>query len=101
MDEKILGEIPLRSWRWLGVNELKTSAQVEETFIDVADGETKNFSCVNLSDDNIARKIKISVGKSGRIEFVSADAGRGNFSADVEIDLHGDDSVAEFPPRGA
>ena len=64
MDEKILGEIPLRSWRWLGVNELKTSAQVEETFIDVADGETKNFSCVNLSDDDIARKIKISVGKT-------------------------------------
>ncbi|MBR4382306.1 MAG: SufD family Fe-S cluster assembly protein [Selenomonadaceae bacterium] len=96
MDEKILGKIPLRSWRWLGVNELKTSAQIEETFIDVGDGETKKFSCVNLGDDDIARKIKISVGKSGRVEFVSADAGRGNFSAVVEIDLRGDDSTAEF-----
>ncbi|MBR1805431.1 MAG: SufD family Fe-S cluster assembly protein [Selenomonadaceae bacterium] len=96
MDEKLLGEIPLRSWRWLGVNELKTCAQIDETVIDVADGETKKFSDVNLSDDDKARRIKISVGNGARVEFVSADAGRGNFSADVEIDLRGDDSSAEF-----
>ena len=96
MDEKLLGEIPLRSWRWLGVNELKTCAQIDETFLTVADGETKKFSDVNLSDDDKARRIKISVGNGARVELVSADAGRGNFSADVEIDLHGDDSSAEF-----
>ena len=96
MDEKLLGEIPLRSWRWLGVNELKTCAQIDETFLTVADGETKKFSDVNLSDDDKARRIKISVGNGARVEFVSADAGRGNFSADVEIDLHGDDSAAEL-----
>lgn len=96
MDEKLLGEIPLRSWRWLGVNELKTCAQIDETVIDVADGETKKFSDVNLSDDDKARRIKISVGNGARVEFVSADAGRGNFSADVEIDLRGDDSAAEL-----
>ena len=96
MDEKLLGEIPLRSWRWLGVNELKTCAQIDETSIDVADGETKIFSDVNLSDDDIARRIKISVGNGARVEFTAADAGRGNFSADVEIDLHGDDSSAQL-----
>ena len=96
MDEKIFGEIPLRSWRWLGVNEIKTSAQVEETFIDVPDGETKFFSDVNLSGDDVARRVRISVGKSARVEFVTADAGRGNFSADVEIDLVGDDSSAQL-----
>ena len=92
----MLGEIPLRTWRWLGVNEIKTSAQVEEQLIDVADGETKKISAVNLSDADIARRIKISVGTGARVEFISADLGRGDYSADVEIDLIGDDSSADF-----
>jgi len=96
MDEKFLGTIPLKSWRWLGVNELKTPAQIEEKFFDVGDGETKIFSDVNLAEENVARRIKISVGANARVEFISADLGRGNFSADVEIDLRGDDSAADF-----
>ena len=96
MDEKIFGEMPLRSWRWLGVNEIKTSAQVVEKFIEVGDGETKKFSDVNLSDDDVARRIKISVGNGSHVEFISADAGGGNFSADIEINLRGDDSSAEL-----
>ena len=54
MDEKIFGEIPLRSWRWLGVNDVKTCANVEEQIIDVPDGETQIFSDVNLSAENVA-----------------------------------------------
>ena len=96
MDEKIFGEIPLRRWRWLGVNDIKTAAQVEEKIFSVGDGETKTFCDVNLSAENVARRIKISVGKSARVDFISADVGRGNFSADVEIDLHGDDSAANL-----
>lgn len=96
MNEKILGEMPLRSWRWLGVNELKTAAQVEEKIIDVPDGETKVFNEINLAEENVARRIKISVGESARVEFVSADLGRGDYSADIEIDLRGNDSIADF-----
>lgn len=96
MERNFFGEIPLKTWRWLGVNELKTSAQIEEQIINVNDGETKIFCDVNLADENIARRIKISVGNSARVEFISADAGHGNFSADVEIDLRGDDSVADL-----
>ena len=92
----MLGEIPLKTWRWLGVNEIKTSAQVEEQIIDVPAGEIKKLSSVNLSDADIARKIKISVGKGARIEFISADLGRGDYSADIEIDLRGDDASADF-----
>ena len=92
----MLGEIPLKTWRWLGVNEIKTSAQVEEQIIDVPAGEIKKLSSVNLSDADIARKIKISVGKGARVEFISADLGRGDYSADIEIDLRGDDASADF-----
>lgn len=96
MDEKIFGEIPLRTWRWLGVNDVKTAAQVEEQIIDVADGETKTLAEVNLAVENVARRIRISVGNGARVEFISADAGSGNYSADVEIDLRGDDSAADL-----
>lgn len=96
MDKKTLGEIPLNTWHWLGVNKVETAAQIEEKFLDVPDGEMKTFSDVNLSAENVARKIKISVGARARVEFISADLGRGDFSADVEIDLRGDDSVADF-----
>lgn len=92
----MLGEMPLKTWRWLGVNELKTSAQVDEQIIDVPAGETKKLSAVNLSDADIARRIKISVGEGARVEFISADLGRGDYSVDVEIDLLGDDSAADF-----
>ncbi len=96
MTEKILGEMPLNTWRWLGVNAVKTCAEFEEEVIDVADGEIKKFSAVNLSQDESARKIKINVGKSARVEFTAADLGRGNFSVDVEINLNGNDSSAEI-----
>ncbi len=96
MDKKIFGEIPLKSWRWLGVNEIKSSESVEEKNFEISDGETQKFSEINLSAGNIARKIKISVGKGAKVEFISADLGLGDYSADVEIDLRGDDSSADF-----
>lgn len=96
MDEKILGKLPLNSWRWLGVNQVKTSAQIEEKFFDVPDGEERTFAEVNLADENVARRIKISVGEGARVEFISADIGGGDYSADVEIDLRGDDSIADL-----
>ncbi|MBQ6976475.1 MAG: SufD family Fe-S cluster assembly protein [Selenomonadaceae bacterium] len=88
--------MPLATWRWLGVNNVKTNAEFEEEIITVDDGEVKKISDVNLSADESARKIKINVGKSARIELSAVDLGRGNFSADIEINLDGDDSTAEI-----
>ena len=96
MDEKIFGEIPLRSWRWLGVNDIKSAAQVDEKIFAVSAGETLTISEVNVGADDIARRIKISVGEGARVEFISADVGGGNYSADVEIDLAGDDAAADL-----
>lgn len=96
MNEKIFGEMPLATWRWLGVNSVKTNADVEEEIINVTDGEIKKFSDVNLSTEESARKIQINVGKSARVELAVVDLGRGNFSANIEINLNGDDSTAEI-----
>ncbi|MBE8951295.1 MAG: SufD family Fe-S cluster assembly protein, partial [Quinella sp. 3Q1] len=81
---------------WLGVNDLKTAAQVEEKIIDVPAGEMRTFAEVNLAAENVARRIKISVGAGAKVEFISADVGGGNYSADVEIELVGDDSAADL-----
>lgn len=96
MYEKILGEMPLATWRWLGVNNVKADVDAEEKIINVSDGEVKKISEINLSAEKSARKIKINVGKSARVELAAVDLGRGNFSADVEINLDGDDSTAEI-----
>lgn len=96
MDENFLGEMPLATWRWLGVNKIKTNVNFEEEVITVADGEVKQISEVNLSADESARKIKINVGNSARVELYAVDLGRGNFSADIEINLNGADSTAEI-----
>ena len=96
MDEKIFGKIPLTTWNWLGVNDVKTSSEVEEKIINIAEGETQKISAVNLSEVSAAKKFKIVVEKSARVEFISVDLGQENFSAEIEIDLVGDDSSAEI-----
>ena len=96
MEEKIFSEIPLRTWRWLGVNECKTSEEVEEQIINVEDGSIEKISDVNLAEKNVARRIKINVGKSARVEFTALDLGRANFSSEIEINLRGDDSSAKL-----
>lgn len=96
MSENIFGEIPLKTWRWLGVNDVKAQTPAVEKTFSVADGDTQKISDVNLSETDAARKIKITVGNSARVKFTAVDLGSGDFSADVEIILAGDDSAAEI-----
>jgi len=96
VDEKIFARIPLRSWRWLGINDMKTAAPVDEKIISVPDGQTHTVFDVNTADDDRARRVRISVGKGARVQFVAADVGGGNCSADVEIDLTGDEATADL-----
>lgn len=90
------GTIPLKTWRWLGVNEVGTAGAVEEKVIDVAAGEVRRVTDVNLAGGAVARRIRIRVGAGGRVEFIGVDVGAGDFAADVEIILAGDDSAAEL-----
>lgn len=95
MEEKIFSAIPMRTWRWLGVNELKTAATVEERTIEVADGETQRVFEINTSDNPVAKKIKINVGNGARVEVTAIDLNRADSAFELTIDLNGDDSSAE------
>lgn len=96
MEENIFSAIPMRTWRWLGVNELKTAATVEEQTIDVPDGETQRVFEINTSDDPIAKKIKINVGNKSRVEVIAVDLNRADSAFELTIALNGDESSAEI-----
>ena len=95
MDENIFSVIPMRTWRWLGVNELKTDAAIEEQTIDVPDGETQHVVEINDADNPIAKRIRINVGKGARVEVTAVDINRADSAVELVIDLNGDDSSAE------
>ena len=95
MSEEIFSAIPMRTWRWLGVNEIKTSAVVEERMIDVPDGETQHVVEINDADNPIAKRIRINVGKGARVEVTAIDLNRADSAVELTIDLNGDDSSAE------
>ena len=96
MEENIFSVIPMRTWRWLGVNEIKTSAAVEDRTIDIADGETQRVVEIIDADDPIARRIKINVGAKARVEVTAIDINRADSAVELTIDLNGDDSSAEI-----
>ncbi len=96
MEENIFSVIPMRTWRWLGVNEIKTDAAVEERTIDVADGETQHVVEIIDADDPIARRIKINVGAKARVEVTAIDINSADSAVELTIDLNGDDSSAEI-----
>ena len=95
MEENIFGAIPMRTWRWLGVNEMKTAAPIEERTIEIADGETQQVVEIIDADNPIAKRIKINVGSRARVEVTAIDINRADSSVELTIDLNGDDSSAE------
>ena len=95
MEENIFSAIPMRTWSWLGVNEMKTAAPIEERTIEIADGETQQVLEIIDADDPIAKRIKINVGAKARVEVTAIDINRADSSVELTIDLNGDDSSAE------
>ena len=96
MEKEFFSEIPLKTWNWLGVNEIKTHSKIEEKIIEVKAGEVQKITELNLSNVETAKKIKFIVGDSAKIEFISVDLGESDFASDIEIDLVGDNSSAEI-----
>ena len=62
MDDKIFSEIPMRTWRWLGVNE----ARVPE----------------NLSDNVKKKQILVEAGQKDEVVLVNREGGQ------LEVQVH-------------
>ena len=99
MSKKTFGEIPLRTWNWLGVNEAKVDfaeeTQVDEQIIEVTEGQTRRLNFINLRDETAIQKIHIRVANGGQVECTIVEAGNADSFSELVIDLDGDDSSAD------
>lgn len=75
MAEKIFSTIPMRTWRWLGVNEAKIDIspepQEESThMLSVPAGEKRDLTV--LARETGQRNIKVKVEKGGTLQLIAA-----------------------------
>lgn len=125
MAEQIYSEIPMRTWRWLGVNEAKVSeAILAENVVqelEVPAGESRELTVVYRqeqqgtvkikvgpqgklkltqiqllpTDAEHANQVEISLAKAAELELVAVEAGGQKAVSKVHVELAGDDAKAD------
>ena len=124
--KEIFSEIPMRTWRWLGVNEVRMPENVagtlqsdhltveagksdevvyvnrqggaQELTIDVADGAKMHLVNVQLapSDAGYTSRITANVGKGATFSYTVVEAGARHTASELTVNLNGDDSIADI-----
>ncbi|WP_033171110.1 SufD family Fe-S cluster assembly protein [Selenomonas sp. ND2010] len=126
MDDKIFSEIPMRTWRWLGVNEAQVpenlSDNVKKQQILVEAGQKEEVVLVNreggqlevqvhiaaggelhlinaqlVPDDKaVTSRVKVYVGKGAKFRYTTVEAGARHTAAELSVDMAGDDSISDI-----
>ena len=96
MGRKNFTNIPMRTWNWLGVNEVSTDIESEVEIIEVEAGQSRKISQVNLSKEYVAKKLKIKVGKDSRLELTIVDISEADSLSEIVVDLDGDNSAVDL-----
>ena len=89
-------KIPMRTWNWLGVNEVTTEVEAEVETLKVAANEAKRLSQVNLAKDKTAKKLHIKVEANAQLELTVVDLSENDSANEIVIDLDGDDSKVDI-----
>ena len=89
-------EIPMRTWNWLGVNEVQTDVEAEVENFRVAANETRKLYQINLSKDEAAKKLHIKVEANAQVELTIVDLSENDSASEIVIDLDGDDSKVDI-----
>ena len=125
MDDKIFSEIPMRTWRWLGVNEARVPENLSdnvkkkqilveagqkdevvlvnreggqlEVQVHIADGGELHLVNAQLVPDDTAAtsRVKVYVGKGAKFSYTTVEAGARQTAAELTVDMAGDDSFAD------
>ncbi|BAL81810.1 putative iron-regulated ABC transporter membrane component [Selenomonas ruminantium subsp. lactilytica TAM6421] len=125
INEEIFSAIPMRTWRWLNVNEVKVPAGITEDVktekilvesgeskrivldrreagalemqVHIADGGELNLIYSQLvSEEELATsRIKVYVGKGAKFHYTTVEAGSKHTAAELTVDMAGNDSVAD------
>ena len=88
-------EIPMRTWNWLGVNEVSTEIKSEIENIKIEAGQTQKVSQINLSNDEQAKKLHIKVEANAHLELTIVDLSEADSLSEIVVDLDGDDEHYE------
>jgi len=125
MNEEIFSAIPMRTWQWLKVNEVKVPAGLSaeaarkqimvepgtskrivltqreagalEVQAHIADGGKLDLLYVQLADTDtpVTSRIKVYAGKGASFNYTTVEAGAGHTAAELTVDMVGDDSTAD------
>ena len=126
MQQDIFSEIPMRTWRWLGVNEARVperlsenrkkeqilveagkSDQViltrreggaQEVQVHIADGAELHLVNVQLlpADEAGTSRVRVYVGKGATFRYTTVEAGASHTAVELTVDMAGDDSKGEI-----
>ena len=89
-------EIPMRTWNWLGVNEVITGVEAEVKTLSIAANEIRKLNQINLSKENSAKKLHIKVETNAQLELTVVDLAESDSASEIIIDLEGDDSKVDI-----
>ena len=126
MDQNIFSEIPMRTWRWLGVNEARVPENLSDTInkrqilvdagqkdevvllnregdslelqVHIADGGELHLVNAQLApaDAVSTSRVKVYVGKGATFHYTTIEAGAKHTAAELIVDMAGDGSVADI-----
>ena len=88
--------IPMRTWNWLGVNEVKTELEPEVQTMSINAGEFKKLTEVNLSKEVSAKKLHFKVADNAQLDLIVVDLSEADCFSEIVIDLEGNDSKANI-----
>ena len=88
MAEKIYSEIPMRTWRWLGVNEARGEETVDLPSQDVrvAAGEVRELTVAYRQEGQSSLRARVEAGGVLKLTTVQLVPGSGFFGGDIETD---------------
>ena len=96
MGRKNFTNIPLKTWNWLGVNEVQTDVEAEVETFSVAANENKKLTQINMSSADSAKKLHIKVEENAQLELTVVDLSESDSASEIVIDLDGDDSKVDL-----
>ena len=126
MEQNIFSEIPMRTWRWLGVNEVRIPENLNgdikkqqilveagkedevvitnresgqyELQVHIADGAKLHLVNAQLvaADKTYTSKVRVYVGKGATFSYTVVEAGALHSATELSVDMAGDDSVSDI-----
>ena len=96
MVRKNFTEIPMRTWNWLGVNEVTVDIKPEIQTININAGETQKITEINLSPNTFAKKLHFKVEDNAQLDLIVVDLSEADSFTEIIVDLDGVDAKANI-----